>query len=95
MRYKPIGIGRKQGSEPIVKIRFKIFASSYSVVAIVFRREGRSLSIFFQNAAVTITDLNGNNVITTDPGVDIIHAGTGNVEINTGQGRIKFAMMAV
>jgi len=43
--------------------------------------------IFVQSLAATITDLHGDNVITTGPGDDVIHTGTGNDQIEAGSGK--------
>jgi hypothetical protein len=43
--------------------------------------------IFVQSLAATITDLHGDNVITTGPGDDVIHTGTGNDQIDAGSGK--------
>lgn len=43
--------------------------------------------IFVQSLSATITDMHGDNVITTGPGDDIIHTGTGNDQIDAGSGK--------
>ena len=43
--------------------------------------------IFVQSLSATITDMHGDNVITTGPSDDVIHTGTGNDQIDAGSGK--------